>query len=154
MGGVHRAVVLAGPLLAIAVLCAGVASADGPVQLKSRLGNWCLDAPSGNFNTATVINPCNGSQSQLWNFDIPGRIQSVAFPGSCLTIGEVNEWLVTIVPCQMGGLQHWSMQPDGHITNGILQCIDVINGVANPGALVIGLNCAIGGPGAEWDSVP
>ncbi len=137
----------------VALLSAGVAGADDQFQLKSRLGNWCLDTPDGNFNTATVVNPCDGSKSQLWNLNIPGRIQSVAFPGACLTIGEVNQWLVTVVPCQMGGLQNWSTQPDGHVANGLGSCMNV-SGAANPGAAVIGLNCAFGGPGAEWDSVP
>lgn len=154
IGGVRRVLVVVGAVYGVAVLSAGVASADALFHLKSRLGNWCLDTPDGNFNTAVVVNPCKGSQSQLWNFDIPGRIRSVAFPGACLTIGELNQWLVTVVPCQMGGLQRWGIEPDGHVNNGLGSCMNVSNGAPNPGAAVIGLNCAFGGSGAEWDSDP
>jgi fructose-1,6-bisphosphatase len=58
-----------------------VASADGPVQLRSRLGNFCLDRPDANMFSATVINPCDESQSQRWNLTAAKQIESVAFPG-------------------------------------------------------------------------
>lgn len=47
VGGVLRVLVVVGAVFDVAVLNAGAASADGPVQLKSRLGDVCLDAPSG-----------------------------------------------------------------------------------------------------------
>ena len=62
MGGVQRALVVVGAVFGVALLSAGVASAADPVQLKSRLGNWCLDGP--NSNAATMVNPCDGSKSQ------------------------------------------------------------------------------------------
>jgi hypothetical protein len=57
MGGVGRALVVVGTVLGVAVLSAGAAAADGPVQLRSRLGDVCLDAPSGSWFSAVVINP-------------------------------------------------------------------------------------------------
>jgi hypothetical protein len=39
------ALVVVGAVLGVALLSAGVASAADPVQLRSRLGNWCLDGP-------------------------------------------------------------------------------------------------------------
>src|SRR5437899_901660 len=62
MDGLRRALVVVGALSGVAVLGAGVASAAEPVQLKTRLGNWCLDAPNGN-NAATMVNACNGAKS-------------------------------------------------------------------------------------------
>lgn len=47
LGGVRRALVMVVAVFGVAVLSAGAASADGPVQLKSRLGDVCLDAPVG-----------------------------------------------------------------------------------------------------------
>lgn len=47
VGGVLRVLVVVGAVFDVAVLNAGAASADGPVQLKSRLGDVCLDAPVG-----------------------------------------------------------------------------------------------------------
>jgi hypothetical protein len=47
-GEVRRALVVAGAMFGVALLSAGVASAADPLQLKSRLGNWCLDGPNGN----------------------------------------------------------------------------------------------------------
>ena len=63
MCGMRPALVVVGAVFGVALLSAGVASAANPVQLRSRLGNWCLDGPNGN-NTATMVNPCNGSKSR------------------------------------------------------------------------------------------
>jgi Ricin-type beta-trefoil lectin domain len=90
MGGVRRALVAVGAVFGVALLSAGVASAAGAVQLKSRLGNWCLDGPNGN-NTATMVNPCNESKSQLWNFNSAGQIESVAYPGACVSISNAAD---------------------------------------------------------------
>ena len=85
MGGVGRALVVVSTVFGVATLSAGAASADGPVQLRSRLGELCLDAPGGSWFTAVVINPCNGSDFQRWNPN--GRqLESVAFSGECLTM--------------------------------------------------------------------
>lgn len=46
MGGVGRAIVVVSTVFGVAALSAGAASADGPVQIRSRLGDFCLDAPS------------------------------------------------------------------------------------------------------------
>ena len=53
MGGVCPAIV-ASALFGVALLSAGISSAAEPVQLRSRLGDWCLDGPNGN-NAATVV---------------------------------------------------------------------------------------------------
>lgn len=53
VGGVLRVLVVVGAVFDVAVLNAGAASADGPVQLKSRLGDvpgrpeWELVQPAG-----------------------------------------------------------------------------------------------------------
>ncbi|MDT5350343.1 MAG: hypothetical protein QOH91_3630 [Mycobacterium sp.] len=60
MGNVRQAFVVVGAVLGVAVVSAGTASADGPVELKSRLGDVCLDAPSGSWYTPVVINPAMG----------------------------------------------------------------------------------------------
>jgi hypothetical protein len=61
MGGVRQAVAVVGVVFGVAVLSAGVASADGPFQLRSRLGDFCLDAPSGDIYTSAGISPIPGS---------------------------------------------------------------------------------------------
>jgi Ricin-type beta-trefoil lectin domain len=100
MGGVRRALVVVGAVFGVALLSVGVASAADPVQLKSRLGNWCLDGPTGN-NTATMVNPCNGSKSQLWVFNSAGQIESVTFPGNCMSISNAaDNTAVILSPCQ------------------------------------------------------
>src|SRR5438046_2839721 len=76
-GRVRAVLVVVAAMFGVALLSAGVASAAEPVQLKSRLGNWCLDGPNGN-NTATMVNPCNGSKSQFWVFNSGGQIESLA----------------------------------------------------------------------------
>jgi hypothetical protein len=81
MGGVRRALVVVGAVFGVALLSAGVASAADPVQLKSRLGDWCLDGPNGN-NTATMVNPCNGSKSPSSGFStLPVRSRAWPSPG-------------------------------------------------------------------------
>src|SRR5258707_14247327 len=90
MGGVRGALVVVGAVFGVALLGAGVASAADPVQLKSRLGDWCLDGPNGS-NTATMVNPCSGSKSQRWVFNPAGQIESVAFAGNCLSISDAAD---------------------------------------------------------------
>ena len=90
MGGVCRAIVASGAIFGVALLSAGISSAAEPVQLKSRLGDWCLDGPNGN-NAATVVNPCNGSNSQRWVLNSAGQIESAAFPGRCVSIGDAAD---------------------------------------------------------------
>src|SRR5574337_1609962 len=84
-GGLCRAVVAAGAALSVTLLSVGVAGAADPVQLRSRMGNWCLDGQNGS-NTATMVNPCDGSKSQRWVFNAAGQIESAAFPANCLGI--------------------------------------------------------------------
>ncbi len=155
MGGVRWALVIIGAVFGVALLSAGVASAAGPVQLKSRLGNWCFDAPSGN-NTAAMVNPCDGSKSQLWDFNSAGQIASVAFPGSCVSISNAADTTpVMLSPCQTNANnQRWNAQTNGQVTSALGPCLNVNGGVANPGTPVIAYHCIADVADEEWDSVP
>ena len=155
VGGVRRALVAGGAVFGVALLSAGVASAAGAVQLRSRLGNWCLDGPNGN-NTATMVNPCNESKSQLWNFNSAGQIENVAFPGACVSISNAADITPVILStCQTNSKnQLWNTQPNGQVTSALGPCLNVNGGVANPGTAVIAYHCIPGVTDEEWDSVP
>ncbi len=155
MGGVRRALVVVGAVFGVALLSAGVASAADPVQLKSRLGNWCLDSPNGN-NTATMVNPCNGSESQLWVFNSAGQIESVAVPGNCMSISNAaDNTPVVLSPCQTNANNlRWSPQTNGQVTSALGPCLNVFGGVAQPGTPVIAYHCIADVADEEWDSVP
>jgi hypothetical protein len=142
MGGARRAVVVASTVFGVALLSAGVASAAGPVQLRSRLGNWCLDGPNGN-NTATMVNPCDGTKSQLWVFNPAGQIESAAFPGQCMSISDAADGTpVLLVACQTNANNaRWNPQGNGQITSALGPCLNVFGGVAQPGTPVIGYRC-------------
>lgn len=154
IGGVRRALVITGAGLGVALLSAGVASAAGPVQLKSRMGNWCFDAPNGN-NAATVVNPCNGSKSQLWTFNSAGQIESTAFAGQCVSINNAaDNTPVILLPCQANSNnQLWNSQPNGQITSALGPCLNISGGVAQPGNPVIAYHCIPDVADEEWDSV-
>ena len=155
MGIVGRALVVVGAVFGVALLSAGVASAADSVQLKSRLGNWCLDSPNGN-NSATMVNPCNGSKSQLWNFNSAGQIESVASPGACVSISNAADTTpVTLSPCQTNSNnESWNLQPNGQVTSALGPCLNVNGGVANPGTPVIAYHCIADVADEQWDSVP
>ncbi len=155
MGGLRRAFVMIGAVLGVALLSAGVASAAGPAQLKSRLANVCFDAPNGN-NTATMVNPCNGSKPQLWDFNSAGQIASVAFPGSCVSISNAADTTpVMLSPCQANANnQRWNAQPNGQVTSALGPCLNINGGVANPGTSVIAYHCIADVADEQWDSVP
>ena len=154
MSGVRRPFVGVGAVFGVALLSAGVASAADQVQLKSRLGNWCLDGPGGS-NSATVVNPCNGSQSQLWVFNSPGEIHSVGFPGQCVSIGNAADTTpVNLSPCQTNANnQQWNHQPNGQVTSALGPCLNINGGVANPGTPVIAYHCIPDVADEAWDSV-
>ncbi|UQX12465.1 RICIN domain-containing protein [Candidatus Mycobacterium methanotrophicum] len=153
MGNVRPALVVAGAAFGVALLSAGVVSAADQVQLRSRMGNWCLDAPGGG-NTATVINPCNGSHSQLWTIN-GGQIQNVAVAGNCLSIANAADTTpVTLAPCQNNATnQQWNQQANGQITSALGPCLNVNGGVANRGTPVIGYHCIPDAADEQWDSV-
>jgi hypothetical protein len=155
MGGVRRALAVVGAVFGIALLSAGVASAADPVQLKSRLGNWCLDGPNGN-NTATVVNPCNGSKSQLWVFNSAGQIESLAFPGDCLSISDAADNTPVILSrCQTNANnQRWDHQTNGYVVSALGPCLNVFGGVAQPGTPVIAYHSIPDVADEEWDRVP
>ena len=150
-----RALVVMGAAFGVALLGTGVASAADPVQLKSRLGNWCLDGPNGN-NTATMVNPCDGSKSRLWNFNSGGQIESVAFPGACLSISNAADTTpVMLSTCRSDSdNERWNHQPNGQVTSALGPCLNVNGGVANPGTAVIAYHCLADVADEEWDSVP
>ena len=155
MGGVCRAIVASGAIFGVALLSAGISSAAEPVQLKSRLGDWCIDGPNGH-NTATIVNPCNGSKSQLWLFNAAGQFESVAFPGDCLSIsGAADGTPVILASCQTNANnERWNPQTNGQITSALGPCLNVFGGVAQPGTPVIAYQCAVEVADEQWDSVP
>ncbi|UXA05465.1 RICIN domain-containing protein [Mycobacterium sp. SMC-2] len=154
-GGVRWALVVIGAVSGVALLSAGAASAAGPAQLRSRLANVCLDAPNGN-NTATMVNPCDGSKTQLWDFNAAGQIASVAFPGSCVSISDAADTTPAMLStCQPNGNnQRWTAQPNGQVTSALGPCLNINGGVANPGTPVIAYHCIADVQDEQWDSVP
>jgi Ricin-type beta-trefoil lectin domain len=146
-GGARRAVGLLGAVFGVAVLTAGGASADGPVQLRSRLGDVCLDAPSASWFTPVVINPCNGADSQRWNLTGDARLESAAFPGQCLT---VDSSMARLLACWNS--QRWTIQPNGQVTAVLGGCLTVLGG-PGPGTWVSTRFCN-GAPEQGWDIVP
>jgi len=153
-GGVCRAIVAIGAVLGVALLCAGVASAAEPVQLKSRLGNWCLDGPNGN-NAATVVNLCNGSNSQRWVLNSAGQIESAAFPGQCVSISDAaDNTPVVLTRCQANSDNlRVTAQGHGQVTSALGPCLNVFGGVAQPGTPVIAYHCIADVDDEKWDSV-
>jgi hypothetical protein len=152
ISGVRRALAAIGAVFAVAVLCAGEATADGPVQLRSQLGDLCLDATNGAIFAPSLINPCNGSDSQRWNLNGAGQLESVAFPGSCLTTPG-QSWWVHLQPCGDFYTEHWSIQPNGQVTATFGGCLTVLGG-ADPGTQVSTRACVGNAPDQAWDSAP
>jgi hypothetical protein len=154
IGGVRRALLVGGAVFGVALSSAGVASAADPVQLKSRLGNWCLDGPNGN-NAGTMVNPCNGSKSQLWNLNSAGQIESVAFPKTCVSISNAADTTPVILStCQTNSNnERWNTQPNGQVTSALGPCLNVDGGAANPGTRVIAYHCIPDVTDEQWDSV-
>ncbi|MCV7196704.1 RICIN domain-containing protein [Mycobacterium angelicum] len=151
LGGVRQAVVVVSTSFGITAFSAAAAHADEPVQLKSGLGDFCLDGPSGDWYTPVVINPCNGADSQRWN-STGDEQESVAFPGECLT-RPYEHRDVFLQPCSNWPSQHFSYQPNGQISSGFGGCL-AVNGPPAPGAsLYIGF-CIPDAPYQHWDSVP
>jgi hypothetical protein len=153
MGVVRRALVVVGAVFGVALLSAGVASAAVPVQLKSRMGDWCLDGP--NSNAATMVNPCNGSKSQLWVFNSAGQVESAAFPGECLSINNAADTTPVILStCQTNANNaRWNLQPNGQVTSALGPCLNINGGVANPRTPVIAYHCVADVADEQWDSV-
>jgi hypothetical protein len=154
MGDARRALVVFGAVFGAALLSAGVASAAPPVQLKSRVpGNWCLDGP--NANNAIVVNVCSGSNTQLWNFNSAGQIESVAFPGQCMSISDAADGTPVILsPCQASATNgRWTAQANGQVTSTLGPCLNVFGGVAQPGTPVIAYHCLADVTDEQWDSV-
>lgn len=154
LGEMRRALVAAGAICGVALLSAGVAGAADAVQLRSRLGNWCFDGPNGN-NTATMVNPCGGSKTQLWVRNAAGQIESAAFPGVCVSINDAaDNTPVTLASCQANANNmRWNSQPSGQITSALGPCLNVFGGVAQPGTPVIAYHCIPDVADEQWDSV-
>ena len=155
IGCLRRVISGVGAVFGVALLSAGAASAADAVQLKSRLGDWCLDGPNGN-NAATMVNPCNGSKSQFWAFNSAGQIESMAFPGNCVNISDAaDNTPVILSPCQTNANnQRWNPQTNGQLTSALGPCLNVFGGVAQPGTPVIAYHCIADVADEEWDSVP
>ena len=155
MGDARRALIVLGAVFGAALLSAGVASAAPPVQLKSRVpGNWCLDGP--NANNATMVNLCNGSHTQLWNFNSAGQIESVAFPGRCLSIASpADNTPATLVSCSTNtNNERWTHQPTAEITSALGPCLNLSGGVGNPANPVIAYRCFPNADDETWDNIP
>jgi hypothetical protein len=154
MGGVRRALFITGAGFGVALLTAGVASAADPAQLRSRMGNWCLDGPNGK-DTPVMINPCTGSKSQLWIFNSAGQLESFAFPRQCANIGSPADTTPVILrPCHIDpNNARWNIQPNGQVTSALGPCLNINGGVANPGVPVIAYHCIPDVTDEQWDSV-
>jgi hypothetical protein len=150
MRGVGRALVIVSTALGGTMLSAGAASADGPVHIRSRLGDACLDAPSWIGDVPVVINPCNDSDFQRWNLN-GQQLENVAFPGKCLTPQDKSS-VVHLEMCRGAMVQHWNFQPDGQVKNDVGNCLTAFGGPA-PGTRVSSRWCN-GDPGQGWDSAP
>ncbi|CAJ1509781.1 RICIN domain-containing protein [[Mycobacterium] holstebronense] len=151
MGGVGRVLAALGTALCVAVGVAGLAAADGPVRLSSRLGDFCLDAPSANYFAAVVVNPCGDSDSQRWYLN--GRqLQNVAFPGGCLINPAGDGLFAHLGPCIGMWDQNWNLDPNGQVTTdpGWL-CLAVLGG-PGPGTWVSTRYCD-GDPSQGWDVI-
>nr|WP_277424722.1 RICIN domain-containing protein [Mycobacterium sp. P7213] len=151
MGAAGRALVVAGTVLAATVPIAGVAAADGPVGLASRLGDFCLDAPSANYFAAVVVNPCDGSDTQRWFLN--GRqLQNVAFPGGCLINPAGDGVFAHLGPCVGLWNQNWNFDPNGHVKNDPgWYCLTVLGG-PGPGTWVSTRYCG-DDPSQGWDVI-
>jgi len=156
-GGVHRALVVAGAVLGVALLCAPVASADGPVEVRTRLNGFCLAVFTVSMG---VIYPCNGQKYQQWVFNPAGQIETAAeyvfLRGTCLTLtGPQDGAYVDMTPCRSIPNQLWTRQPNGQITNALGPCLAVgRGGSTTPKTPVIGFHCTANTPGQEWDIAP
>ena len=113
MRGVGRPVLVVSMVLGGAMLSGGAASADGPVHVRSRLGDACLDAPSWIGDVPVVINPCNDSDFQRWNLN-GQQLENVAFPGKCLTPQDKTS-VLHLEMCRGAMVQQWNFQPDGQV---------------------------------------
>jgi Ricin-type beta-trefoil lectin domain len=146
-GGARKTLVRFGAVFGVAVLSAAGAHADGPVQLRSRLGDACLDAPSASWFAPVVVNPCNGTDFQRWSITGDGRLESAAFPGQCLSVDSSRARLLAC-----GNSRRWTIEPNGQITAVLGGCLTVLGG-PDPGTWVSTRICN-GAPEQGWDSVP
>jgi Ricin-type beta-trefoil lectin domain len=150
LGGVGRALGVVSTVLGGGMLSAGAASGDGPVHVRSRLGDACLDAPSWIGDVPVVINPCNDSDFQRWNLN--GRqLENVAFPGKCLTEQQKYS-VVHLEMCRGAMVQNWNFQPNGQVTNDLGNCLTALGG-PGPGTRASARWCS-GDPGQGWDIAP
>jgi hypothetical protein len=147
MGAMRQGLVVLGAVFVGAMPSVGEATADGPVVVKSRLDEVCLDAPTAGF-IPVVINPCNGTDFQRWNIRGDARFENVAFPGNCLGKSD-DSWNLRLSPCWTS--RHWYIQPDGRITTDFGACLTVLGGPA-PGTQV-GTRPCNGAPEQGWDIV-
>lgn len=156
MSSVGRTVVVVGTTFGAALLGAGAANADGPVQLRSRLaGNWCVDAPGGSY-TAAVVNPCEAVASQVWTFNSAGQIENAGFPGECLSVSEaMRDSPVILWHCKSNTEnERWTHAPNGQITSALTACLNISGGVAQPGTQLIAYQCLSNVEDEQWDAVP
>ncbi|MGV0626224.1 RICIN domain-containing protein [Mycolicibacter minnesotensis] len=158
MGVAARALVAVCTALSLGFGIVAVAAADDTVRLNSRLGDFCLDAPTGDNFAAVVINPCGDSDTQRW-YRNGRQLQNVAFPGGCLINPEESHladkwsgWFAHLGPCAGLWPQDWNIDPNGQVKNDTgLYCLTVLGGPA-PGTWVSVRNCN-GDPSQGWDVI-
>ena len=97
-----------------------------------------------------------GVASAAWVFNSAGQIESVAFPGDCVSISDAaDDTPVILLPCQTNANnQRWNPQTNGQVTSALGPCLNVFGGVAQPGTPVIAYHCTADVADEEWDSVP
>ncbi|WP_373198739.1 RICIN domain-containing protein [Mycobacterium marinum] len=140
-------------MLGFVTLGAGQANANGPIQLRSRLGDVCLDTPGAPLLAPIVINPCNGTNFQRWNLIDNQQIESAAYPGNCLSTPNTDQLFSTILaPCMNLYSQHWSIQPNGLLKYTLGACL-AVEGGPGPGTWVAIRWCNDQAPDQLWDSV-
>jgi hypothetical protein len=102
-----------------------------------------------------MINPCNGSKSQPWNFNAAGQLENAAFPGQCASISNAADTTPVILSaCQTNpNNARWNLQANGQLTSALGPCLNVNGGVANPGTPVIAYHCIADVADEQWDSV-
>ena len=102
-----------------------------------------------------MVNPCNGSKSQLWVFNAAGQIESVAVAGHCVSIGDAaDNTPVIVMPCLTNtNNERWNFQTNGQVTSVLGPCLNVFGGVAQPGTPVIAYHCIADVADEQWDSV-
>lgn len=109
------------------------------------MGNMCATATQPVDSLAVQMQPCNGSDSQKWNFrnlgseggPVMGMIESAAFRKCVSTAGAVGTFgeVLTLQECGGGFNQIFTYPGQGVIALGSL-CMNVFGGTTDPGGSI------------------